>query len=52
MLGLDARRWPGSVEQLRALCDGRGWTETCIDTLCRSLKLSAQERAAYFGDGL
>ncbi len=52
MLGLDAGRWPESVALLRALCDGKGWTQTCIDTLCQRLKLSAEERAAYFGDGL
>ena len=51
MLGLDYTGWPKNVQRLRALCDGEGWTQTCVDTLCRYLGVSAEERALYFEDG-
>lgn len=49
MLGLDSARWPKYVSALRALCDAPGWAQTCVDTLCRLLKVRAEERAQYFG---
>lgn len=49
MLGLDPAHFGKNVERLRALCLASGWAQTCVDTLCARLHVTAEERAAYFG---
>lgn len=49
MLGLIASAWPGNVDKLRALCDGPGWAQTCVNMLCYRLRIGSEERERYFG---
>lgn len=47
--GLEPDRWVRRVEELRSFIRDKSWASLCTDTLCRYLKVSDEERMAYFG---
>ena len=47
--GLEPDRWVRRVEELRSFIRDKQWAELCTETLCRYLKVSDEERMAYFG---
>ena len=47
--GLEPDRWLRRVEELRVFVRDNGWARKSTDELCRYLRVSAEERMAYFG---
>ena len=45
----DMHNWERNMERLRSSFLEGDWEQANIDALCALLKLSAEERAAYFG---
>lgn len=46
---LEAAKWTRNVGYLRSHIIDEHWHESCIDNLCRYLRVGAEERARYFG---
>jgi len=47
--GMTLEKWLSNIEYLKEFIIKKDWQQTAIDNLCRILFLTAEERAAYFG---
>ena len=41
--------WEKSVQMLRSFITENSWKQHNIDAICKELRVSAEERARYFG---
>ncbi len=48
--GLQVRKWENDMKFLLGKFDNDAWNKTCVNQICRMLKLTEEERAEYFGD--
>ena len=49
-VGSSAASWEKAIRELKSMIGDSDWRQGNIDNLSRAFSLSAQDRAAYFGD--
>ncbi len=50
LAGSSISSWERSIDELKAMIEGRDWCQANVDVLCRVFSLDAAAREAYFGD--